>query len=70
MVNKGFSVATLKGVRSALRDPLKFYFPNFEIVEDSCRPIMKLIQYVKSHNTRESVIFFGMEFRSSCPYES
>ena len=55
MVNKGFSVATLKGVRSALRDPLKFYFPNFDIVEDSC--IKKLIQYVKSHNTRESVTF-------------
>ena len=45
----------MKGVRSALRDPLKWYFPNFDIVEDPY--IRKLIQYVKSHNTKVSLNF-------------
>ena len=48
LANRGFKSSTLKGIRSALRDPLKLYFPTFDIVSDYC--IRNIIKYVKCHS--------------------
>ena len=50
LANKGFRSSTLKGIRTALREPLKLYFPNVDILSDPC--IKNIIQFVKSHSKR------------------
>ena len=55
LANKGYKSGSLKGVRSALKEPLKLYFPEFDITEDEY--IKKIIEYVRSHNAKPRVDF-------------
>lgn len=55
LANKNFKSTTLKSIRSILRDPLKDYFPEYNITEDPW--IAKVIQYVKSNKVRTSFNF-------------
>ena len=49
LANKKFKSSTLKSIRSVLKDPLRDYFPEYDILEDPW--IRKLIQFVKCNNT-------------------
>lgn len=55
LVSKGFQVSTLKSIRSILREPLKLYFPGFDIGQDVV--ITKLLQFVKSNRPKEAFRF-------------
>ena len=55
LTNKQYLSTTLKGVRSALREPLKLYFPEYDILSDPW--IDLLIRHVKSHNLRPAPSF-------------
>ena len=50
LANKGFKSTTLKSVRSILKDPLVFYFPDYNILLDPW--IIKIIKFVKSTNVQ------------------
>ena len=44
--NRGYLSSTLRSIRTSLRDPLRLYFPAFDILYDPF--IKKIIQFVKS----------------------
>ena len=50
MINKELSAGTLKGIRTALKEPVGLYFPNFDIIEGKLS--RNFIQCVKLHNAR------------------
>ena len=55
LANKNFKSTTLKSIRSILKDPLKDYFPEYNILEDPW--VAKVIQHVKSNKPRTSFNF-------------
>ena len=55
LANKNFRSSTLKSIRSVLREPLKAYFNDYDIVSDPW--INKIIQFVKRRNPRTSYNF-------------
>ena len=50
LTNKGLSAGTLKSIRTALKEPLGRYFPNFDIIEGKLS--RNIIQCVMLHNAR------------------
>ena len=55
LANKNFKSTTLKSIRSILKDPLKDYFPDYDITADPW--VAKVIQFVKSNKPRPSFNF-------------
>lgn len=55
LVNKGFRSTTLKSIRSVLREPLKLYFPDFDLLKDPW--VSNLIKYVRANSLKCSFSF-------------
>ena len=51
LANKHYTSSTLKGIRSCLREPLKHYFQEYDILEDPW--INHIIKHVKCHSTKQ-----------------